>query len=163
MDAITALQSRRSIRTFRKEPVPRELIEKIIDCARLSPTARNEQPWEFVVVTGEKGRRDLAHLTDFGRFIAQAPVCVAVFCRDCKYYIEDGSAATMSVLLAAHALGLAACWVAGDKKTYAKEVGSLLGAPDDMKLVALIPIGYSDEAPQPRKRSLQDVLHWEKF
>ena len=48
MDAIAALQSRRSIRTFRPEPVPRELIEKIIDCARLSPTARNAQPWEFV-------------------------------------------------------------------------------------------------------------------
>ena len=163
MDAIAALQSRRSIRTFRPEPVPREMIEKIIDCARLSPTARNAQPWEFVVVTEEQSRRGIADLTDFGRFIAEAPVCVAVFCRDCKYYIEDGSAATMSILLAAHALGLAACWVAGDKKHYAREVGSLLGAPDDMKLVALIPIGYSDMAPKPRKRSLEDVLHWEKF
>jgi len=116
-----------------------------------------------VVVTEEESRRKIAQLTDFGRFIAEAPVCVAVFCRDSKYYIEDGSAATMSILLAAHALGLAACWVAGDKKDYAEEVGSLLGAPDGVKLVALIPIGYSDKAPRPRKRSLEEVLHWEKF
>jgi len=75
--------------------------------ARLAPTARNVQPWEFVVVTEASKRRQLAALTDHGKFIAEAPVCVAVLSHETKYYIEDCSAATTSILLAAAALGLA--------------------------------------------------------
>jgi len=58
---------------------------------------------------------------------------------------------------------LATCWVAGDKKLYAEKTRQLLGAPGDFKLVSLIPMGYSNEQPNPAKRKLEDVLHWEKY
>ena len=164
MDALEALRTRRSRRTFSAKPVDRSLIEQIIDAGRLAATARNEQPWEFVVVTDAAARRDLAASTDHGPFIADAPVCIAVLSADTKYYLEDGSAATQNILVAAHALGLAACWVAGDKKPYAPRIVERLGAPADMKLVALVAVGRpAGDPPSPSKRPLADVLHWETF
>jgi len=163
MDAIEALKTRRSVRSFEKRPVRRELIEEIIDCARLAASANNLQPWEFVVVSDEGMRRKLAAITDHGKFIADAPVCVVVMCRDTKYYLEDGSAATQNLLVAAHALGLGGCWVAGDKKPYAGEICKTVGAPDGMRLVSLVAIGYPAEQPSKAKRPLSEVLHWESY
>jgi len=163
MDAISAMLTRRSIRRYRPDPVPRELIEKIIDCARYAPTGRGEQPWEFVVVTEANRRKAIAELTDYGKFIAEAGCCIAVFCRETKYYLEDGSAATQNILLAATALGLGSCWVAGDKKPYVGDIASLLGTPPGLKLVSLVAIGYPDEQPVKQKRPLDEVLHWEKY
>ena len=163
MDAIEVLKTRRSVRAFQGEPVPREIIEDIIDCGRLAATAINIQPWEFVVVTEPGMLRRIATTTDYGKFIADAPVCVLVLCRDTKYYLEDGSAATENILLAARAHGLGGCWVAGDKKPYAPEICRLVGAPLGHKLVSLIPLGYPAESPEKPKRPLSAVLHWEKY
>jgi nitroreductase len=163
MDAIEVLKTRRSVRDFRGDPVPREVIEDIVDCGRLAPTAINVQPWEFVVVTDADMRQRIADATDHGPHIAPAPVCVAVFCRDTKYYLEDGCAASENIMLAARAHGLGACWIAGDKKPYAEAVRVLLGAPEGYRLVSLIPIGYPGSNPSPSKRPLHEVLHWERF
>jgi len=86
-----------------------------------------------------------------------------VFSRDTKYYLEDCSAATTNLLLAAAAQDLGACWVAGDKKPYGSQIVSLSGAPPELKLVSLVAIGYPDETPSPPKRTIEDVLHWETF
>ena len=163
MDAIEVLKTRRAVRTYTREPVPKEVIEDIIDCGRLAATAVNIQPWEFVVVTDSAVRRKIANTTDYGKFIADAPVCVVVLCRDTKYYLEDGSAATENILLAARAHGLGSCWVAGDKKPYATDICRLVGAPPGYKLISLIPIGHPAESPEKAKRPLSDVLHWEKY
>jgi nitroreductase len=163
MDAIEVLKTRRAIRAYTEAPVPREIIEDVIDCGRLAATAINIQPWEFVVVTNAPTRRMIARIADYGKFIASAPVCVVVLCRDTKYYLEDGSAATENIMLAARAHGLGSCWVAGDKKAYASDICRLLGAPPDYKLVSLIPMGYPAETPATPKRPLADVLHWEKY
>ena len=129
MDAIEVLKTRRSVRAYKREPVPKKVIEDIVDCGRLAPTAVNIQPWEFVVVTDPQALRRIAKATDYGGFIADAPVCVVVMCRDTKYYLEDGSAATENILLAARAHGLGSCWVAGDKKPYAAEICRLVELP----------------------------------
>lgn len=164
MDAIEALKTRRSIRVYEEKPVPRQIIEEIIDAARLAPTSNNVQPWEFIVVTDGGMRRKIADLTDYGKFIAQAGACVVVFAKGVKRYMEDGSAATENILLAAHALGLGACWVAGHKKAYAEQVSDLLGVPEELKLVALVSVGYPAEKAAPHgKRDLSQVLHWETF
>ncbi len=163
MDAFSAISARRSVRRFKSDAVSRELIIRLIDAARLAPTARNVQPWEFVVVTDPSKRRQLAGLTDHGKFIAEAPVCIVVLSRDTRYYLEDCSAATTNILLAAAALGLGSCWVAGDKKAYASQIVSLCGAPGDMKLISLVAVGHPQEIPAPAKRQLEDVLHWESF
>ena len=157
------LKQRISVRKYSAEPVEREKLEEIIDVARFAPTARNEQPWEYVVVTEPKVRQAIADLTDYGKFIAAAPVCIAVFTKETKYYREDGSAATTYILLAATALGLGSCWVAGDKKEYGQAVGELLGAPQDYQLVSLISLGYPAEEQLKPKRQLEDVCHWERF
>ena len=163
MDAIEVLKTRRSVRAYTDAPVPREIIEDVIDCGRLAATAINIQPWEFVVVTSRELLRSIAETTDYGKFIADAPVCVVVLCEDTKYYLEDGSAATENILLAARAHGLGSCWVAGDKKPYAADICRLVGAPQGYKLVSLIPMGYPAESSQKPKRPLSDVLHREKY
>lgn len=164
MDAIEALKQRRSIRRYDPRQVPREMVEEIIDTARLAPSANNIQPWEFIVITDAEMRKKIADLTDYGKFIAQAGACVAVFAKDVKHYLEDGSAATENILVAAHAMGLGTCWVAGYKKAYAEPIGDVLGVPQGHNLVALISLGYPAEEAEPHgKRPLSEVLHWERF
>jgi nitroreductase len=163
MDAIEAMKSRRSVRAFKPDPIPETIIEEIIDCGRMAASAINIQPWTFVVVTNADMRRRIAYTTDYGAFIAMAPVCVAVLCRDTKYYLEDGCAATENILVAARAMGLGACWVAGDKKEYAPVICEMLGAPRGYKLVSLVAMGVPTETPEAVKRPLSEVLHWEHF
>ena len=163
MDAIEALKTRRAVRTYTREAVPREVIEDLVDCGRLAATAINIQPWEFVAVTAPDLLRRIAEATDHGRFIADAAACIAVLVRETKYYLEDGSAATQNILVAARAHGLGACWVAGDKKPYAAEICRLLRAPAGFRLVSLIPVGHPAEQPVKDKRPLAEVLHWDRF
>jgi nitroreductase len=160
------LKIRRSVRVFQNRGIPKKYLEEIVDAARFASTARNLQPWEFVVVTDKGKLNQIAELTDNGKFIGQAAACVAVFSVDTKYFLEDGSAATSYVLLAATALGIGSCWVAGDKKPYCPQVNALLNAPSGVKLISMVALGYPLEknafkiAP---KRGLKEMLHWERF
>jgi len=162
MDAFKAIENRASCRSFSEEAAAKALVEKLIDAGRRAPTANNLQPVEFIVVTTEEKKQTLAAMTDFGRFIANAPVCVVVIAGDTKYYLEDGCAAVENILIAAAAEGLGACWVAGDKKLYAQRVLDEVCAPKKYKLIALIPLGRPEKNNKPRrKKPLTDVLHWE--
>ena len=163
MDCMEALKTRRSVRSYTGAPVLRAAIEDIVDCGRLAATANNLQPWEFVVVTDPNRLREIADLTDWGKFIPQAGACIVVFCKETKYYLEDGSNASQNMLVAAHAHGLGTCWVAGDKKHYADPIRRLLGAPESFKLISLIALGHTAEQTQKAKRPLAEVLHWDKF
>src|SRR5512139_2074800 len=116
MDAIECMKTRRSIRTFLDDPIPRAVVEDIVECGRLAATANNLQPWVFIAVGDPLLRKQLAAVTDYGKFIAEAPVCIAVFCSNTKYFLEDGSAATQNILNAARAHSLGSCWVAGHQK-----------------------------------------------
>ncbi|MGD0336133.1 MAG: nitroreductase family protein [Candidatus Omnitrophota bacterium] len=166
MEILEAIKKRRSVREFFDRPVPKELVEEIIDAGRFAATARNIQPWEFIVVTRKDTLKKIAQLGENGGCIAGASLCIAVFCSDTKYYLEDGCAATQNILLAATAKGIASCWVAGDKKPYCAEASTLLGVPSEFKLVSLIALGYPVSAAAfniAEKRKLSEVLHWEKF
>lgn len=164
MDALTVIKTRRSVRAFQPKPIPRDVLEDIVDCARLAPSANNRQPWEFIVVTEVQTRSRLADISDYGKFIASAPACAAVFCAESKYYLEDGSAAVENLMLGAWAHAVGSCWVAGDKKAYAGTVRDLLGLPENMKLIALVALGYPAEPPaQKPKRPLGEVLHRERW
>ncbi len=157
------MKTRRCVRAFTGEPVSRETLEDIVDCGRLAATARNVQPWEFVVVTAPEKLRAIAAITDFGAFIAHAAACIVVLCRDTKYYLEDGCNASQNVLLAARAHGLGACWVAGDKKPYAEPIRNMVGAPEGFRLISLLAVGHPAEEPNKEKRPLAEVLHWESY
>ena len=166
MDAIKVLKNRRSVRLFLDKPIVKEDLESLIDVARFAPTARNVQPWEFVVVTDKKVLTKIANLAENGRFISGAGACIAVFCAETKYYLEDGCAATVNILNAAAALGIGSCWVAGDKKDYADTVLQLLSLPSGYKLISLIALGYPKDKDAFRvtdKRPLKELIHWERF
>ena len=166
MDTLEVLKKRRSVREYAGKPISRKILEEIIDCARFAPTANNAQSWEFVVVTGKETLKKIAAICEYGKFIAKAGACVIVLSEESKYYLEDGSAATENILLAAAHFGVGSCWVAGDKKPYAKDVLALVGAPQGCKLVSILSLGYprSPEAFMlAEKRSLKELLHWEKF
>jgi len=164
MQTLEALKSRRSSRSFTVQPIATELLEKIIDCARLAPTARNVQPWEFIVVSNKETLKKLGALAENGSFISECASCIAVFCSETKYYLEDGCAATENILISAAGLGVDSCWVAGDKKPYCEEIRQILAVPAGYKLVSLIALGYAAAAVSAApKRALKEVLHWEKF
>jgi nitroreductase len=163
MDAIACLQTRRSIRAYESRPVTRDLIELTVDCARMAATAMNVQPWTFVVVQDGATRGRIADAVGHSGFLREAPVVIAVLCRETEYALEDGCAATQNLLNAARALGLGSCWVAGAKMDYASRIVELLAAPADQQIIALVTLGYASEDPQPEKRRLEDVLRWERF
>lgn len=166
MDVFEALRKRRSVRVFQDKAIPKEELEKIIDAARFAPTARNVQPWEFIIITDKKVLKQIGDLAENGRFISGCAVCLAVFCSDTKYYLEDGCAATVNILNAATALSIGSCWVAGDKKPYCQQVSKLLKAPEGLRLVSLIALGYPQEKEAFRladKKPIEKILHWEKF
>ena len=163
---IETIRTRRSVRRYTPGPLSREMLETIVDCARLAPTSNNRQSWEFVVVTEPETLARLAELAVYGKFIGQAGACVVV-CGDAsanRSIYLDGAAATENMLLAIHAMGLASCWVQGFEKDYAAPVKELLGIPQEMVLISLVPVAHAAAAARtPRKRPLDDVLHWERY
>ncbi|MCM8821239.1 MAG: nitroreductase family protein [Candidatus Omnitrophica bacterium] len=163
-EVIQIIKKRRSVRMFRRAEIPENIIKNIVDCGRLAPTARNLQPWRFVVITKRPVLESIAGLTDYGKFLKDASCCILVFCENTKYYLEDGCAATENILIGAQAYGIGSCWIAGDKKPYTDDVAKVVRAPEGLKLVSIIALGYaSKETVCPQKKSLDEVLVWENW
>jgi nitroreductase len=160
----TIIKCRHSVRTFKPTPVEDTIIRDVLECARLAPTAMNLQPW-LIGVIREKGiLSKVASLTDYGRFIADAPVCFAVFGeRTAKYYLEDCSAATENLIIALQSYGVGSCWVAGDKKEYAEPVRTLLGVPDHYTLVSLLPAGYPADIAIQKKKDVDEIVFFDTY
>jgi nitroreductase len=173
MDVFKAIKGRRSVRAFTDEPVSEEEIMKIIDAARWAPSAGNIQPWEFIVVQDAKTKRGLVETALDQTFIQEAPVVIVV-CANPKrssrrygsrgaslYCLQDTAAAIQNINLAAYALGLATCWVGAFEEEKARRV---LNLPDNLRPVAIIPVGQPAEKPtlSPR-RPLSEVVHREVF
>jgi nitroreductase len=165
LDAIGCIKARRSVRNYENRPIAKDIIEDIIDCARLAPTAVNMQPWEFVVVTNSETKAKIAQAATYGKFIADSGACIVVCVeRSSKFPLEDCCAAVENILISAKAHSLGSCWVAGWKRPYSGEISSLIGLPENIEIVALIAVGYPKSEPKsPPKRKLSEVLHWEKF
>ena len=166
MDVFQAIKNRRSIRDYSDKPIPKDILEQIIDAARFAPTARGVEPWHFVVVTQADMLKKVADATDHGKFIGKAAACIAVFCEDTKYYLEDGCAAIQNILLAATAIGIGSCWVAGDKKPYCDSIKEVLNIPSSYWLVGLVSLGYPGAGGAffaGKRKGLKDLLHWQKY
>ena len=164
MDFFDVVQQRKSIREYSEKLVEKKLLEKIIDAGRLAATARNEQPWEFIVTSNKEILKKICDICPNGPFIKDAPHLIALFSRDTKYYLEDCSASTENMLLAIESLGLGACWVAGDKKNYAEDVRKIFGVPERHRLVSMLTVGHPKNPQNPKaKRKIHEVLHWEKW
>ncbi len=173
MELLEAIKGRKSIRAFKKQPVSDEAIKTLLDAAGCAPSAGNIQPWEFVIVRDQQIKEKLAEAALDQEFIKDAPLVIAV-CADEKrsalgygnrgrtlYCLQDTAAATQSILLAAYSIGLGACWVGAFNEDEAKII---LKAPDGIRPVALIPLGYPDESPRQRgRRFLNQIVHYDTF
>jgi nitroreductase len=161
MDALDAIRKRRSVRSFTSVSVPKKDLETIVDAARLAATGSNRQLWDFIVITE---RATIEQFRSAGPWIAQAPAVIAVVLDPAtRWWVEDGAAAIENMLLAATALGYGSCWVEGDALPREAQFKELLGVPEGKRLMALIPIGVPPEWPEREKKTLEQVIHWEKY
>jgi len=165
MNVVTTLiKSRHSVRKFKPDPVNDLVIADALECAARAPTAMNIQPWLFGVVKDKTTRSKIAAMTDNGRFIADCPLCFAVFGeKKQKYYLEDCCAATENLILALQAHGVCSCWVAGDKKPYVEEARKLLGVPEGYTLVSLVAAGNPAEITITEKKEMKHIAFFEAF
>ena len=163
-DILSFFKARRSIRAFSDSAVSGDDIALMVRAASEAPTARNIQPWEFVIIRDKERLKALTGMVSpNGALLGGAAVGIVVFCKETKYYLEDGSAAITQALLAAAALGLGTCWIAGDKKDYAGRVLEFCKAGEGDRLIGLIAVGYPAETPSPQKRDVKDMMHKETF
>jgi nitroreductase len=160
----TVIKCRHSVRKFKTDAVDEKIINDALECAAKAPTAMNRQPWLFGVIKEKRIREKIADLTDHGKFIAESPVCFAVFgVKKETFYLEDCSAATENLILALQAYGVTTCWVAGDKKGYAEQVRNLLNVPEGFTLVSLIAAGYPQDMTIAIKKEMKKIVFYEKF
>lgn len=173
MDVLEAVKGRRSIRAFKSQDVPAEIVEKLVEAARWAPSAGNIQPWEFIIVRKPKIKRRLVEVALDQVFIEEAPVVIVVCANEVRssqgygvrgetlYCIQDTAAAIQNIHLTAHSLGLGTCWVGAFREEEAREI---LKIPHGIRPVAIIPIGYPAEAPTARTRkSISQIVHYETF
>ncbi len=162
MDTFEAIRKRRSVRQFTGAPIPREDLVQIVDAARLAPSGSNRQPWDFIVVTDCEM---IMKLKVASEWMAQAGAIIAVVMDPAvsRWWVEDASAAIENILLASTALGYGSCWLEGYTLRREEELKQLLNIPAHKRLLTLIPIGVAVEWPTVEKKTLSEVLHWEKF
>lgn len=170
MDALTAIFTRRSIRKYTNQPVSDETVKTLLQAAMVAPSARNEQPWEFIVIRDKKILDQVTGFHPFAKHVAGAPVAIVV-AGNTKLEAEKGlwaldcSNATMNILLAAHSLGLGAVWTTlypyKDRMDGAR---TLLAIPDHVIPLAIIPIGYPGETKPPAiDRFNPERIHKDKW
>lgn len=174
---LEALAKRRSIRAYTEEAVPPDVVRRILHAASVAPSACNEQPWHFVVVTDRSVLAELADRHPFGAPVRHAPLCV-VPCADLElavitsaagdFWAQSLAAATQNLLIAASACGLGAVWIG----TYPDEprvraVREVIGAPEHIVPFCVVPMGYPAETPPPRDPSMsleaQGRIHTDRW
>lgn len=169
MDALEALMTRRSVRAYTEEPVSDDQARTILAAGMQAPSARNQQPWHFVVLRRRERLDALAEVLPFGKMLRQAPLGIVV-CADAGleqsvgYWVQDCAAATQNILLACHALGLGAVWIG----VYPREervtaVRRLLNLPAAVTPLCAIAVGHPAERPAPADRFRPDRIHEEQW
>ena len=171
MEVFEAVQARRSIRAYEPTPVPKEKLERILEAARLAPSAENIQPWHFIVVTDHEKRVKLAK-APFAGFLKEAPV-VIVGCGDQKasprWFMVDVAIAMQNMVLTATGEGLGTCWVGSFDENQVRE---LLKIPENYRVVALLALGYPRKKIDiqgkllhaiRRRKKLEKIVSFEEF
>ncbi len=165
MDLYEAMRTRRSVRSYKPDPIPEEVLNRVLDAARIAPSGSNRQPTRLIVVTDEKTRKDLVGMCHGQAFVGTAPVVIVACGKDLKYnrgewmghgaVIVDVTIAVDHLTLAARAEGLGTCWIGSFSNAALKQYFHL---PEDVDVVALTPLGYPEGDPftEPQGRISRD-------
>ncbi len=169
MTVYEAIQNRFSVRSYLDQPVEEEKLLRVLEAARLAPSAGNRQEWRFVVVRDLETRHRLMDAANGQAFVAQAPVVIAacaegdqhvMTCGQLSYPI-DVAIALEHIALQATEEGLGTCWIGAFKEDQVKKI---LGIPDEVRVVELLPLGYPASSPGPKRRmALEEIVKWEKW
>jgi nitroreductase len=173
MELFETIFNRRSIRNFTGKPIPKKDLEKIVDAGRLAPSATNRQMWDFIVITKSEILQDVLHHFNAGRKYQThedgkcdgATAIIAVIMNEAnEFWKEDGSAASMNMLLSAKALGWGSCWIEGQIRPHEEHFKEFLDIPKGKRILLMIALGEPVKwSPPPPKKSLSEVLHWERY
>ena len=158
MDTITTILARRSVRKYKRDPIPQEHLRQILEAGHQAPSAANRQPWHFVLVRDEEQKQRLAKACRGQMWIAQAAcilVGVGVVPKSPKWYQVDVAIAMENMILAAHSLGYGTCWIGAFEPEEVKEICNL---PEEAEVVALTPLGVPDVSPDARARKEWDEV-----
>ena len=167
---LALLKGRRSIRRYRPDPVPDEMVGQLLEAGRWAPSASNRQPWALIVIRDETIRRQVAQHAAYyfirWAHVAEAPLLI-VLCGDGRNRIyrrflhEDVGLAGGQIMLQAKALGLGSCWIGALDR---KAISGILKLPDHLEIVALLTVGFPAEDPPPTPRKpLAEIVHYDVY
>lgn len=162
MELFETIRARRSVRAFTGQPIPCEHLETIVDAGRLAASGNNRQPWNFIVITEPEILMQLRVPEDHWTKSVAAYIAV-VMDTESRWWVEDGAAAVQNMLLACTALGYGACWIEGYTLRNEEPFKAILGIPEKLRLFTLIAIGVPAAQPEKEKKTLHEVLHWQRY
>ena len=169
MDVFEAIKNRRSIRKFEERPVPEDMVRDLLDAAMMAPSAGNAQPWQFVLITDPAKKEKAGEINPYAKMAAKAPLGILV-CGDLSkekypgYWVQDCSAATQNLLLAAHAKGLGAVWTGiYPMQDRVEGFRALCGLPEDVIPLGLIVLGWPAQHPETKDRFNPERVHREVY
>jgi nitroreductase len=164
MDLFETVEKRRSIRKFKPNPIPDKDLKKILEAGRLAPSGGNRQPWSFIVVRKPETKKKLAAVANLQRFIADADTVLIALGDPAvskSLYKQDPMIAIEHMVLASTALGYGTCWIGAFNENDVKEIAKV---PENMTVIALLPIGVPDENPPPKpRRAFKEVFFKESY
>ena len=165
MEVYQCIRTRLTVRNFRPDPVPDSVINKMLRAARWAPSARNRQPWHFVVIRNREMLTQIGGIASSGSFIAEAPLAIGVIMGTANRPELDAGRAIQQMELAAWSEGVGGCF-AGIRGEENQKVKELLQIPDDMELISVMAFGYpTQEAGSKGKgrKPLSEIGHSERF
>lgn len=169
MSVQSVISQRRSIRAYLDYPIEDEKLRLVLEAARLSPSARNRQEWQFIVVQDGETREKLAAATNGKPFVGEAPVIIVACATEAEYVMScgqlagtvDTSIALSFLILQAHELGLGTCWLGAYNE---KEVKELLGIPPHVRVIAMTPLGYPAQHPDAKSRKKpEEIVSYDRY
>jgi len=169
MNIYEGIKTRRSIRKYSDEKVGKEVVTQMLEAAMVAPSAMNKQPWEFILFHDAEKYQRIVDVHPGGKMLLGAAGAVLVCCdmekvHDPGYMPIDGSAATMNILLAAHGLGLGACWIGiHPRENRIGLMNELFNLPDHIHPFALISYGYPGEEKAVPERFDEKKVHWDEW
>jgi nitroreductase len=163
-DTIACIMERRSNRKYKREALPEADLQTILEAGRQAPSAANRQPWHFVVVTDEKQRQTVSEACNDQTWMADAGAIIAGVGKpgvNEKWHAVDVGIAMQNMILAATALGYGTCWIGAFDQGRVK---SVLGVPDEMRVIALTPVGVPADQPEARPRiAMEEFVSLDRY